>query len=374
MSSRVKTQWLVVGVIMLSLTLTKITNVFADPLGTNRTGQSGRSLLEGQSTQYPAPLSRKTDFEHESTSLIANVLYRRPSRLCNSMTLDGANGKNVNWERNQAAPWYIEEQRCGEEKVIAGLIKNDAEAIQSGFKMFDWGFARQSADGSFKGTADPFHSTSFFVQSVAHTLLVIQQSPQAGQYADQVAHYKPLVHNAARWMISPKVWKKGNERNRPYTHRRYLAAAALGLTGKLTDDQDLINYSRKLIMDGLSLQGPDGNNPEKGGYDSSYQMVGLVYAQRWVTYFPNDSLTPRVKAMIDRGLAWEQTRILPTGEISRKGNTRTAGQERGRTGKVKKVDQKSAVRGFAYWASVTGDPRWAAIADQITQYYYYKVR
>jgi hypothetical protein len=116
--------------------------------------------------------------------------------------------------------------------------------------------------------------------------------------------------------------------------------------------------------------GKNGVNPEKGGYDSSYQMVGVVYAQRWVTYFPNDSLTPKVKVMIDRALSWQKTRILPTGKISTNGNTRTAGQERGRSGKVKKVAYNSAIRGFAYWTSVTGDKEWEAIARQIARYYY----
>lgn len=177
MRSRLKTQWLAVGVLLLVLTISRITTVFANAPGTNPAGQQVRLLLEGQSAQSPVLLSQTTDFDHESTSLIANVLYRRLSRFSDSMTPNGANGANVSWERNQAADWYIEAQRYGEELVIGGLIKNDAAAIQAGFKMFDWGFAHQAADGSFKGTGDPFHSTSFFVQAVAHTLLVIQQSP-----------------------------------------------------------------------------------------------------------------------------------------------------------------------------------------------------
>ncbi len=329
----------------------------------------GMRLVERQSKQFTAQLSQKTDFEHESTDLIANDLYRDLSNLYNSMTPSGASGANVLWERHQAPNLYIEEQRNGEELVIGGLIGNDPKAIAAGFKMFDWGFARQTADGRFQGTGDPFHSTSFFVEAVAHTLLVIQQSPDSQRYADQIAYYTPLVHRAARWMISPDVWKQGIRYNKPYTHRRYLVAAALGLTGKLTGDQKLINYAYRSIEDGLSLQLPNGVNPEKGGYDSSYQMVGMVYAQRWVTYFPEDSLTPNVKAMIDRALAWEQTRILPSGAISTKGNTRTAGQEKRRGGKAKTVSYKSTIRGFAYWASVTGDKKWEAIARQLEQYY-----
>ena len=60
--------------------------------------------------------------------------------------------------------------------------------------------------------------------------------------------------------------------------------------------------------------------------------------------------------MIERALAWEQTKILPTGEISSEGNTRSAGQETDRSDKVKQVDYRSTIRGFAYWTSVTGEP------------------
>jgi hypothetical protein len=375
----VKGQWLAGSVLLLSLTTIALTTVFTNASTKNCDRPLGGSLLEHrlpeicQSKQSGTLLSQKTDFHYESSDLIANVLYqRRLSGLYKSMAPSGANGANILWERNRAKNWYIEEQRNGEELVIGGLIKNDPKAIQAGFKMFDWGFARQADDGSFRLTPDSFHSTSFFVQAVAHTLLVIQQSPQSRQYAAQVEHYTPLVHRAARWMISRDVWKKGIRRNRPYTHRRYLVATALGLTGKLTGDRELIDYARQSMKEGLSLQRKDGVNPEKGGYDSSYQMVGVVYAQRWVTYFPNDSLTPKVKVMIDQALSWQKTRILPTGKISTNGNTRTAGQERGRSGKVKKVSYNSAIRGFAYWASVTGDKKWEAIARQIAQYYYKK--
>lgn len=353
---RVKTKCLAVGMLCLFLT-------------TLPEKTTGVALVFAQVPEVKASLLAKTDFDHESSALITNFLYRRLSNSYKSMLPSGAYGANVNWESNQKKQWYIEEQRTGEDLVIGGLIKQDSRSIKAGFKMFDWGFARQAADGSFRGTAAPFHSTSFFVQAVAHTLLVMKQSPQADKYAAQIARYTPLVHRAAHWMISPSVWRRGTARNAPYTHRRYLVAAALGLTGQLTQDKTLIKYSRRAIEEGLSMQSPDGNNPEKGGYDSSYHMVGLVYAQRWAKYFPKDSLTPRVVTMIDRGLAWEETRILPTGEISSKGNSRTAGQERGRTHKVKKVSYKSVFRGFAYWSSVTNNPKWAAIARKVARFY-----
>jgi hypothetical protein len=162
---------------------------------------------------------KRTDFHYESSNLISNYLYRRLSKSYNAISPSGAHSANIDWERHRTTKWYIEAQRYGEGLVIGGLVSNNPQAIQAGFKMFAWGFKQQAADGSFKGTGDPFHSTSFFVQAVAHSLLVIQQSPQANKYAAQVSRYKPLVRHAARWMISQDVWKQGIKRNQPYTHR-----------------------------------------------------------------------------------------------------------------------------------------------------------
>ncbi len=337
----------------------------ATPSGESTTdnSQSLKLALGRQSFGY-------NDYKSESSELMTQVLYSKPASLYRLMAPNGANAGNRQWEEEKQNKWYIEAQRYGEEAVIGGLIQNDSQAINAGFKMFDWGFAHQAADGSFPGTGDPFHSTSFFVAAVARTLLIIQESPQSARYRLQVAKYTPLVHRAARWMITPQVWERGTKNNQPYTHRRYLVGAALGLTGKLTGDRQLINYAQKSIASGLSLQQSDGVNPEKGGYDSSYQMASVLYAQRWLAYFPQDELAPRVKAMSDRALSWEQTRISPTGMISNEGNARTAGQEIRRTGEVKEVDHRLVFRGFAYWATATGVSKWAVTASQIAKYYY----
>ncbi len=361
-----KNRHLLIGV--TALTLLSISFLFKS-FGSTFSQQYTTQALAKNREQVLVNLSQQKDFDLESNPLIAGVLYRNLAALIRTISLTGANGINAKWELKQSPKWFIEAQKGGENLIIGGLIRNNPEAIQAGFKMFDWGFARQADDGSFAGSAGFFHSTSFFVQSVAHSLLVLQQSPQTEKYAAQIARYQPLLHRAARWMIRADVWEKGTKGNLPYAHRRYLVAAALGLTGKLTGDQELIQASRRSLEDGLLMQRPDGANPEKGGYDSSYQMVGLVYAQRWAIYFPDDPLTPKVVAMVDKGLNWEKTRILPTGEISIVGNTRIAGQETGTLGRVKTIDHKMVFRGFAYWGLVTGNNQWLEIAKRVSAYH-----
>ena len=210
-------------------------------------------------------------------------------------------------------------------------------------------------------------------------MLLLQQSPWYSQkYHDQIARYTGLVHRAARWMIETSNWDTGLYDpvggDYPYTHRRYLDAAALGLTGLLTRDQELVDRSRLLIRDGLALQWPDGVNPEKGGYDSSYEMVGLVYAERYEVYFaalddPDEPIIPGLIAMIDSGLAWEKTRISPLGLVDTTGNTRTAGQERKRDGTPKGVAYTMVFRGLAYWSAVTNDKGLAALAVAVSPYF-----
>ncbi|MBD2311459.1 hypothetical protein H6G20_07280 [Desertifilum sp. FACHB-1129] len=312
----------------------------------------------------------KTDFQLEASPLIANVLYRQPDSLYRAMSETGAYGVNAQWERGEADTWFIEAQRQGEEALVAGVVRGDRAAIDAAFKMFAWGFSRQSADGSFAGTGDPFHSTSFFVQAVARSLLILQQSPYAEEYAAQIAYYQPLVHRAAQWMIQPEVWQRGSNNNQPYTHRRYLVACALGLTSLLSGDRALMEYAQFALQEGLLLQQPDGIYPEMGGFDSSYQMASVLFAGRWVAYFPTNPLTPQAIQSIEKALTWQHTRLLPWGEIRSSGNSRTAHQEIRRTGQVKQIDYRTAFRGFAYWASLTGSWRWGAIARRIAQYHY----
>src|SRR5581483_10994811 len=87
----------------------------------------------------------------------------------------GAASSNVEAERDASDKWFIESQRSGGDLVEAGLLCDDEKLTALGWKILDWGFARQSDDGGFAGTGDPFHSTSFFVEASARAVLITQQ-------------------------------------------------------------------------------------------------------------------------------------------------------------------------------------------------------
>ena len=125
--------------------------------------------------------------------------------------------------------------------------------------------------------------------------------------------------------------------NAPYTHRRYLVAAALGEAGVLCDNQTLVDQSKEFIKEGVSLQNPAGYNPEKGGYDCSYHAVGLVFAERYYDVVADSQTKKELYPMLKRANEWLKTRIQPDGTIDSSGNTRTGlSQEKDRAGSIKR--------------------------------------
>src|SRR6185437_12231422 len=107
-----------------------------------------------------------------------------------------------------------------------------------------------------------FHSTSLFVEAAARGLLLLKQY-NATAYADTLAADTPKTRAAARWLTQPEIAEKGRKNNRPYTHRRWIVAAALGQAAALTGDSRLAEAAADYAREGLALQTPAGINPEK---------------------------------------------------------------------------------------------------------------
>ena len=158
---------------------------------------------------------------------------------------------------------------------------------------------------------------------------------------------------------------EGQARNRPFTHRRFLLGAAIGEAAVVLQDTSLRRKSEEYIRDGLSLQRPDGVNPEKGGYDSNYQAVGLSYALRYYRLVADQQLQAQMKPHLNRGVRWLASRVDEAGDISSEGNTRSGGEEKNRDGTPKGVNYTWAVRSFADWALITRDEQSGALAHRV---------
>jgi hypothetical protein len=296
------------------------------------------------------PLLQKTIYRMEVESL----------RRTPHFAADGAMGQNDKWERGAAPEWFIEGQRWGAESVQAGMVMNNDALVRQGWLVLDWGFSKQSKDSGFAGTGDPFHSVSLFVEGAARALLLMRESGDPKQ-ARTVKKHAPALHAAALWLLRPEVVRKYDA---PYTHRRYILAAALGQTAAVVGDAALAQAAAAYARDGLQLQRTDGVNPEKGGYDVNYQMVGVLMAGRYYAVCDDAELRARIRTMIQRAGEFEMTKMDGKGVLSTEGSTRM-GHEPGRGGKIKTVGYKEMLQAFLLASQITGDKRFRACAERI---------
>lgn len=298
--------------------------------------------------------------------LLAKTLYQHPDRLISGVAPSGAANVNAQWEKKEGAEWFIEQQRGGADLVQAGVVLKDQALIRQGILVINWGFAQQGPNGDFPGTGDPLHSTSFFVEAAARSALLLKQA-RFPAFDAQVKEWTPKVQKAAQWMSKPEVEAKGRDKNlEPYTHRYYLRAAALGMAASLTGDKALADAALKYAREALTKQQPDGTNPEKGGFDVSYQVVGATFALRYLTVCPDPAVRDSIKKMAAKSIDGATAKINPDGTLSTEGSTRT-GQEESRSGKTKTLDYKMILQGLIFAEKILKQRKYGEAADKLAK-------
>lgn len=310
----------------------------------------------------------------EGAAPVREVLYDRVSAPPPGWKeSSGALRLNADWELDHSKPWFIEYQMQGGQFVSSGALSGNRDAVKWGLKIIEWGFSRMEPDGRFDHP-DSYHSGAFFIESTAHGLLFLESSPLAEEFRNDIRNLKPRLLKAARWMMRPEVhaynWPDPlpdtELRERKYAHRRYLNAAAVGETGILCGDKDLVAKSAWFVNDGIAFQQPDGVNPERWGHDTSYQAVGLMYACRYYRMVADDALRARMFPMMTKGFDWLLPRIQADGSVDMTGNTRTGpAQELSRAGKPKGQDYRATVESLANWGSLTGSAASTAAAERV---------
>ena len=302
-------------------------------------------------------------------------MHGESKKIAGAMSETGAFGPlNVPWEKTKSGKWNIQEQRAGADAIAAGIAFDDRDLVDRGLKILEWGFGRQQDDGAFGSPDCPqkYHSASFFIEAAAHSLLLLEQSSFRDVVKSRTDALKPKLSLASRWMIRPDVHAKawdGTTAEKPqkfFGHRRFLVAAALGESGILCRDDELISKSQNFIRDGIQIQKPDGIIPEKHGYDSHYQAQALLFATRYFTIAADAPSRAELKPMIDKGVAWLMTRIKSDGTVDATGNIRTGlGQEKTLAGIPKEINYTLVYRALYYWGTLTENAGLKNLAQKV---------
>jgi len=281
--------------------------------------------------------------------LLVSSLYQLP--VGRAYSPDGAAGANRDGYR------WIEEQRQGAEWIVRGMAEGRAGWRELGWRQLDWGLAHQAADGGFD-SADPFHSTSFFIEALARSCLL--------DPAGVTAARRDGLARGARWLMSPRAEAKGVPNNRPYTHRRYILAAAFGQAAAVTGDAAFAARAAAWAHEGLGLQRADGTDPERDGYDAGYQMVGVLMALRYLPVCDDPGLRTRLRAMVRMATAPELARLQPDGSIDINGSTRI-GKETSRSGRIKDLPYGEIMQALVFGVQALPEPAWLQPAERIAR-------
>lgn len=288
----------------------------------------------------------------------------------NAIRENGAAGENYpNFK-------LISSQRSCLDIIQKGIAIQDESLIDLGAKMIEYGFSNMNTDGSFSNeggtTIKTVGANAFFLQAVGHSYLILEKSKYK-KYLFRLNELKPKIQLALSFLENNK-----DELYRQDSHaanRLAFDAGAFKLNGILLKDYHLQFIGNEFINKYMETQGEDGVFFENGGYDSSYQMVGIrvafplfLYSPSWVTDKSLESLISALK----KGIEWEKTRILENGKLNFEGNSRVNPEE---CALIKPINQckpgsyKSVVKSFYYDSYINLDSESKNYGDLVLDHF-----
>lgn len=258
-------------------------------------------------------------------------------------------------------------QRGAMHFMIRAVARNDRRGIDHGWRAIDATFGLQNEKGHFSPDHRPYGGPSavaFWLADLSQALLILRESELEPEYRQQIDQVIPKIHRAARWLARPRYQNYLKREDAEAPNRLLFDALAFGLSGKLTDDDELRQLGRHYVdLAMTNYRESDGVFLEKGGFDSSYQAVAALKLQVWVLHFPDEKL----EAAIDRAVCWEVGRVGCDGRVDVTGNTRTGlGQEQW-MGRKKDVNLSEVTLCLLYHYARTCDCPSLAAARRIVE-------
>lgn len=280
---------------------------------------------------------------------LRRTLYRiRVNPLPDADGPAGANRSGFRW---------IEEQREGASWITRGIVNHQADWVRRGWRQLDWGLEHQDDDGGFS-CDDAFHSTSFFGEALARACIV---DPQAA-----LQSRRENLERVFSWLSMPEIKAQGEKAASLFAHRSFILAAGFGQAAAVTGVNRFADEARAYAEAGMAKQWKDGTNPERGGFDAGYQMIGAAMAFRYLSVLESGDHRAAVEQFVTASVDRELQQVQADGSIDVKDSTRLS-IEIGRGGTPKSLPYEEIVESLIYGSQALGRDDWRRFATVIAR-------
>lgn len=274
-------------------------------------------------------------------------------------------------ERNISAYQEVSFQRGALWLLARGVVESREAYVDESVRAMEYAFRKQNADGSFTNTlgmtpVQDAEGISFFMQSFARTHDLVGNTTYRARYLPRLAALTPRAQTTMNWLASNKPALLQQANYAP--NRLFFDATTFILNGKLLGNSKLTAIGNEFVARGLQAQRADGSFIEGGGYDSSYQATSIGVLTVLLPNIADATLKQQVLAAIQKAIAWEKGRILPTGEVMVDGNARTGLGQEAFMGKIKDVNYAEAAVAMIFGGQVIGDPKATDLGKQVATY------
>ena len=287
--------------------------------------------------------------------------------------------------RNRDGYFHVRFQMGISLQADLAVYNENTQALEYAIKLIEYAFQHQTSNGDFlfvvppdlsgetPNEADLASGVSFFLSSLGLALNTLDQSnwynsQSMSGYKNRIEILRPNIESAALWLLTKDQILEMADENAP--NRLLFNALAFYSLGRWLDNSELKATGINFANNAISKKHPDGYFLEAGGWDSSYQGVGIHIGFNLYTLLPDtEILQTALWDCLSCATDWQKSRVLESGEISTQGNIRVYPGGEEFLGNEKRVAWVDTMTGFFVMAYLTNISSYSAKANEIKEFY-----
>ncbi len=341
-------------------------------------GQSKEQTLSDIDDDYQCKIDAIVQFktQNELTALFDNSIIQR---------LAEANAPDISGAMSSNKPGYfsVRFQMAISNLADYAIDSENPAAFEAIIKAIEYSFQYQLANGDFQIIApanssgptnvDIASTNAFFLSSLGVSLLALQESPFYNNplnvnYKNRIEVLRPKIATSLNWLISNQTLLQNYDGNAP--NRLLFDAIAFYSVGKWLNNATAKTIGSDFAKIAISKKSSKGYFLENDGWDSSYQGVSLTNGFKLLSILDKDeTIKQSLWDCISCATNWQVSRILSTGEISTKGNTRVFPGGEQFLGVEKQMAWKSTVIALLTMKYLSGNSEYETAANKVRSYY-----